>query len=949
MGDPAFQDYIPVGCLLIQRDESNVPSGLWPISDLKRWQPVVPGDLGPDPESLQQQPGFAPAIGQFLLTCNTVSPYVQLLRKRWVQFSFSVSLVDPEEGILRIYLLPDDVGRRSIDREDPVLRRARRSLLSQLDFSKSTWHGEAGISPSPNPAPFHGGPEIDDDQSLLQMFNNIPSPDPQPRLIRDATAREFAYNLIDSDVPGLKTTLYPYQRRSAALMLQKEVQPEQVLDPRLVKVVDQSGNPWYYDAIDGIGLVEPRYYDGVCGGILAEEMGSGKTLICLALILATKHRTSQAPDIHRGNSVMNRPKTGSLADMAAACITRNAVPWKLWFGTDGKDGTEYAKCVEAIQRNPGHYFLPQPSRRRRKNIRQPSAPRTSIKVSLSYATLVVVPPNLAQQWKQEISKHTNGLKVLVCVRKQELPPVHELLEYDIILFSSTRFERLWLDVTTDRDGAYLPESPLAQIHFKRCIVDEGHKLGNSTASNKSNLHLMLDSLQISARWIVTGTPSKGLFGVDQSPASSVPSTPDEAGRSQRLGKSSNEQERDDLRRIGSIAALYLKARPWANTMTEVGDTLADWSVYVMQPKHSSRSSGRKDCLKATLKSLIIRHRVSEVAQLFPVVNERVVYLDGSYQDKLSLNLFSMVIISNAVQSQRTDQDYLFHARQRGALMELVSNLRAASFFGGSFFSPDAIHTIVGTAKRFLDDGKVQISVEDHAMLREAISFGHIAAKNSLKTHAHMLHEVPIYVENFPFGLGHAWSLDRTRDGPVHMDSRMVLALQGYLQPTVGAPTSLQLLFTTGKLKEQGLAELNKALDLQLLLDGTSGVPQHNGNPTATLAGNTQVGEDKSRLGKHRSTALGALERMDEIPLAKGECESEIAAPLAETRIISTVSAKLSYLVDQVVKYQQEEQIIIFYENDNVAYYISGMLEIVGRTERNALMAKLTGFSYKSII
>ena len=41
-----------------------------------------------------------------------------------------------------------------------------------------------------------------------------------------------------------------------------------------------------------------------------------------------------------------------------------------------------------------------------------------------------------------------------------------------------------------------------------------------------------------------------------------------------------------------------------------------------------------------------------------------------------------------------------------------------------------------------------------------------------------------------------------------------------------------------------------------------------------------------------------------------------------------MSAKLSYLIDSIVKYQDEEQIIIFYENDNVAWYLAGALEIV---------------------
>jgi hypothetical protein len=760
------------------------------------------------------------------------------------------------------------------------------------------------------------------------MFNNIPAPDPHPELICDPDARYFAYNLMDSEVSGLNTTLYTYQRRSAALMLQREAQPERVLDPRLTKVLDQNDNPWYYDEVNGIGLIEPRHYDGACGGILAEEMGSGKTLICLALILATRHQSSKIPDTHGGSRVVNRTKIRPLVDMIASCITMNAIPWKPWFGLDTKseDAIEYTKCIEAIQRNPGHYLLTQPQQE--KKTRQMSTQPAPTKIYLGHGSLVIVPPNLVQQWREEISKHTTGLKVLVCTKKKELPPVKELLEYDIILFSSTRFERLRLDGTTDRNGSFLFESPLAQIRFKRCIVDEGHKLGNSKASSKSNLHLMLDCLQISARWIVTGTPSKGLFGVDQSPASSTPSTPDAVVQNRRLSESSSEQEKDDLRRIGSIAALYLKARPWANTSTELGDTPAEWSVYVMQPKHSRRSIGRRDCLKMTLESLIIRHPISEVAQLFPVVKEKVVYLDGSYQDKLSLNLFSMIIIFNAVQSQRTDRDYFFHPRQRGPLLQLLSNLRQASFFGGSFFSSQDISKAVETAEGFLAEGKVQISSEDEALLREAVAFGRLAIKNHLRNHANMFHEMPIYIKDFPGGLGQEWSLDRKEGDPVCMDSRLVVALQKYLRPTLDAPNSLQLLFTSGKLAEEGRAEREKALDAEINAEMGIHSAQGNGTSAPTLAGNTELGRDNNNAGQRRSASLKTLERMDEIVPIEVAAGVEIAEPLAETRIISTVSAKLSYLVDQVVKYQADEQILIFYENENVAYYVAGMLEVV---------------------
>ncbi|CZT47203.1 uncharacterized protein RSE6_07738 [Rhynchosporium secalis] len=54
-----------------------------------------------------------------------------------------------------------------------------------------------------------------------------------------------------------------------------------------------------------------------------------------------------------------------------------------------------------------------------------------------------------------------------------------------------------------------------------------------------------------------------------------------------------------------------------------------------------------------------------------------------------------------------------------------------------------------------------------------------------------------------------------------------------------------------------------------------------------------------------------------------------SSSLATARIISTASSKLSYLMDRVSIYSPTEKILIFYEADNIAYYIAQGLECLG--------------------
>lgn len=63
-------------------------------------------------------------------------------------------------------------------------------------------------------------------------------------------------------------------------------------------------------------------------------------------------------------------------------------------------------------------------------------------------------------------------------------------------------------------------------------------------------------------------------------------------------------------------------------------------------------------------------------------------------------------------------------------------------------------------------------------------------------------------------------------------------------------------------------------------------------------------------------------------LRDSDIELSRDSPLGNTQVIGTVSAKLSYLLDQVMTYYRDEKIIIFYDGDNAAYYLSQCLDIL---------------------
>ncbi|KAK8085292.1 hypothetical protein PG997_006563 [Apiospora hydei] len=921
MDRPWLAKYIPAGCLRLPSHEKNsLPAddetGPRPTAD--GWQFLSRDDRDDVPKDLS----VPNAHRSQLLALQTLAPFAAMFRAKWIQLEL-------KGHIVRVYVLPHDVDRISIERKGAKLFKDLGILLKQLDYSPATWNGsEEGHGATGS----NDNKEEDDDLSLLERFNRFPSPDPQIHDVTNAFDKGLIRDVLDSKIFGITTTLIPIQRKSVAEMLRRELAPRQVLDPRLLERTDQNGNLWYSDFVKGEVLREPRYYDAVRGGLLCEEMGLGKTIMCLSVICATKGMPTTAPEPYTASNP-KREKKASLMDMAAAAVNRYSVPWRqrqdLFQDIPPPCVWKPSRRTRTVPSTNWNLLLTPWFSQGEGRRNGASHSQYGREVQITSSTLVIVPNNLVRQWQKEIKKHTVGLSTLVLEDlKSEIPVASILKTYDIILLSKSRVERIERDRDTDQGYEI---SILQGLRFKRCIIDEGHGLGNGSRQWRTDFMVLLDALEIDIRWVVTGTPTKGLYGV------SIPLELNPVGRKRSAaGKGAHQgddetpaavQERDDLLRIGNITAKFLKIRPWSNTKHEAGgDSQADWSVYVLQPKHSKKSCGSIHCLETTLKSLIVRHRLSDVEAALPPVQTRNVILEGSYQDKLALNLFSMMIISNSVQSQRTDMDYFFHPKQRSALLQLVSNLKQASFFGGVFYSDEEIDHALERAEEFLVNKKVPISDADKSLLADAIAFGKLASDNGLKDISNTYHALPLYLEYFPGGNDHAqaWSLadEDPQDGElICTDASLIQALQRFLNPMIDAPTSLQLMMDTGAMARQGLSEKQRMLNMAGSVEGDPA--------SSTLAGSTAVGVDHHTISqplKMPSKADQVLDQVDDNVHPHGNVE--IAAALTKTQIVSTVSAKLTYLIDSIVKYQNEEKIIVFFENDNVAYYLAQVLEIL---------------------
>ena len=766
---------------------------------------------------------FHVSLGHDLISTSALS---KLLSARWAQADFKRHNKFTDRISIRVFLLPDDIGRSTILREDLGLRKAMWELISGLDKSLTAWEGNGSID-----QPATSYITTPTNESLFYMFNNLEDPSPKSSIVSDVFSQDAMDALLDSSkcIQGLKNQLFGYQRRSAAVMIQREVQPGKILDPRFKRRIGPTGEVFYLDERTGCLLSERREYDEARGGILAETMGVGKTLICLALILSTKGHWPRIPPEYSTNLHPVRPRVGRLMETAAAAMAQNQIPWKAYFEDKIREGQHYKRCIEALQSQIGFYSIPPKASR----VRKSSNLVTDTIIKLCSATLIIVPANLLAQWKQEIAFHVEKgfLSVLIIDDLlTAMPNSSRLLQYDIILMERRRFER---ESTSDESFDIKPvaeplqndcgnshserrghdklktvyeshrafagcccsytanaHSPLRCLHFLRLIVDEGH---NFAASGMNSISaICMQKLHVDRRWIVSGTPANGLLGAEIDLATKDVSPTPASTVHVRAGQV-----------IGKVSSAYVVGKPSEATFKYegTGRTLARASSAFSQETKDLKSLGNivvnflalppwanlksspdyvswdwyvipaKGCeerdsqtLRNVLASLIVRHRLDTVQPeiQLPELHNRVIYLQPCYFDKLSINLFLLKLASNAVTSERIDRDYMFHPNNRKQLDILISNLRKSCFFWTGFTAED-VHETIQLSRNYIEKKGKELSREDACLMENAIEAGLKSLDSPLWHALSKYDEIGLCIRGFPAEASESWSLTNTKD------------------------------------------------------------------------------------------------------------------------------------------------------------------------------------------
>ncbi|KIJ44302.1 hypothetical protein M422DRAFT_30450 [Sphaerobolus stellatus SS14] len=852
--DPySLTNLLPVGCTYLYFDSDT----------LRRSHEAL---VAAKPTAYEDWPWLPPFLltSQFCLDKNqksdiTFDEIEYLVKHRFIRATWRLQ---KDTVQIRVYLVPCDLsgvqGTLSLlnrKKKLGVWSHGRDCLRSLLSKTYSVWDG-SHIQRSEVVLPVFEK----DMRSLPEIYNNLPSPvvDRATFLsgLDEQTQSVIRSTLFWDTPPGMVSELYGYQKRTFLRMLQQEINPGTAPDPLYIPIpsVDGCGKIYYLQptTMELLKQLPLRFQSK--GGILCEEMGSGKTCIILALIVATKHQISTpeekfeaaSPPVLTASALCHFPfeqfkQERKLTHMSRVQCSFPSLQEILvhhartspnlrqkmqhQIQIESSDRTILNAKTEVLDtkllKNNSHFrpfyhvYEPKPEAHSRKHRKvEASGPR---RIYLTSATLVIVPRTLLAQWTSEINKHCAERELAVYTtdssghgrsNNSPLLDAPSLADYDVVLLTHERFAAefdgctfgkipVWQRSSPEKCCGDVAEeyrvdgvSPLIQIRWKRLVVDEGHV----SVANNDLARLCGEKLNVERRWIVSGTPTRNLMGLalGQTQALTPDGTaPDDMFESLPPPLSQEpkeaddelaypadiifanrwpESDREDLRRLGLMLSQFLKVPQFSAI-----ESKQLFSELVVSPllKSGGPRFASVRILTQVMSTVMFRHRIKdleeELPDKLPPLKEKVVKLKFHPLAAKTYNILQAGIAINAVDSERTDQDYLFDNNQRSKahLRTLLENITQTMFWKGDekrFDIYDATERAEDSLKRAIDRDRppedIELVENSLRALREA--------RNDQLWRAVVFHEdCPFVVFGLSSDMQRAWcsrSLSNTSDG-----------------------------------------------------------------------------------------------------------------------------------------------------------------------------------------
>ncbi|KAG5341489.1 hypothetical protein C0989_010062 [Termitomyces sp. Mn162] len=892
--------------------------------------------------------------------------------------------------ILRLYIIPHDLanvkGQLRL-RKKEILGPARRSLgriLPRLIQDQTSWL-EGTIPPEFSPRLISNAK---DRRSLAEIYGDLRSPNPTVTVNwENITGRLLDFTDKLSGL-GMRSSLYKYQRRSVAAMMQRELDSADILDPLFMPLESIKGETFYLQPGTMEILRERPTTQASQSGILCEELGTGKTVMILALILATISQlsspeasitddrpiltpisfrhfpTSECTSARRkffrnDNHVL--PTKEPLPSLVELLLHRKRTTpdtrihsTSTMYGAAREEKRQYwAARVEEISQaellrmnNPFYHHYPEIS------FDAERSPRTKTGVGprmvyLTSATLIIVPSNLISQWDREIHKHCEyPLRVLILRTGSQMP-----------------------------DASFLASD--YDIRWKRLVIDEGHV----SASLSTILTPFVKMMSVERRWIVTGTPTRNLLGLslgekstevarqqaevdrnafdtdsfdidsedscpteDLSGSRSRSQTPYFTNIDSMPARVWTKHDREDLGKLGKMISHFIAVPQFMANPKLV-------TTHIIEPLLDPRGPrpGAIQVLNQVMETIMIRHRQREVE--LPPMRQEAVLLDLDPYAVKSYNAMQAALVINAVDSQRIDQDYMFHPRNADALQTTIKNMSQVMFWSSDekLFGVDEM--LKNSAEFVRIASKRKVPLEDLRLLDEAVKHIKLAVEDPLWRAIQTHEDVPYRVTGLSNRLFTAWTRTfRPESGHVesfvgfiHFDRLLKMQECVIQRPLISENDFIACGFEV------------QANDIQLrrrYIESLKGKDRKSATkvrPHEEEINASFKAEDAAKKARNPETLKEMKEDLniamthlndsvddDGIPPPRTSDPSPnlpgenilSASLLGPVQIRSTASSKLNYIINEVLKYAADEKFLIFSDSELTLAHVAEALELM---------------------
>jgi hypothetical protein len=457
----------------------------------------------------------------------------------------------------------------------------------------------------------------------------------------------------------------------------------------------------------------------------------------------------------------------------------------------------------------------------------------------------------------------------------------------------------------------LYDSSLKYVHFKRLIVDEGHFFSTNTSST---IIVANKLVKADYRWVISGTPAKDMLGVEVDLQD--PSLSNQELLEQRRHFDTRLDRAGAIESLNSLATNFLRCTPWSSA-SQAKD-------YIYRHEGGKTFSGFSSCMRRLLEGIVVKTRWEDLELELPPLTHTPVFLAPSFYDKLTANLFTLVLTANAVTSERSDNDYLFHKNNTKALLQLVRNLRQSAFFWSGFSEADVLASIENS-KGYLENNRTNCTEEDREMLWEILQSTEELAQSQGWKSMTRSHEMGIFVQDWPEHSAQHWAFDDC-GRPLLTGISQLLEAQKFVNERLtledpGEGLSGAGIRSTKVLKPSAAEPSEESQFSGIPASSVEAEPILRRKPPSSSTGRkSSPRKPPSANPKPKTSDVESTIQNFEVALPED-------SPYAKAKIVGTASSKLSYLVSRILEYHQDEKILVFYSGENAAYYLGQCLEL----------------------